>query len=68
VAVAKCLPDEHRWRRIDPAEFASTNVLIDGGLTEIPIAEPLLPTHICTVCGVAATVLLHDDGGQATLY
>jgi hypothetical protein len=69
VAVAQCEPDEHRWRRIDRAEFASTNVLIDGGLTEIPIAEPLLPTHLCTVCGVAATVVLHDGrGGKPTLY
>jgi len=69
VRAARCEPDEHCWRRIDRAEFASTNVLIDGGLTEIPIAESLLPTHICTVCGVAATIVLHDDGGgQPTLY
>jgi hypothetical protein len=64
-----CATGEHVWRRLERAEFASTNVLIEGGLEEIPIAEAFLPTHRCRECGVAATIVVHDGAAaKPTLY
>src|SRR4051812_15707327 len=47
--------DDHEWGRLDRSEFASANLLLDGGLEETPIAEAFLPTHRCRRCGLAAT-------------
>lgn len=64
--IPQCASDDHVWCVLPRTAFTSANVLIEGGLHEIPIAEVFLPTHRCHRCGVAATIVIHDrpDAGQ----
>jgi hypothetical protein len=64
-----CARGKHDWERLDRSEFTSVSVLIEGGLVEIPIAEAFLPTHRCCLCGVCATIVVHEGNDlEGTLY
>ena len=64
-----CARDDHVWERLDRSEFTSVSVLIEAGLVEVPIAEAFLPTHRCRLCGVCATIVIHEETDlDGTLY
>lgn len=64
-----CTGGEHQWVRLDRSQLTTVNVLIEAGLVEVPIAEPFLPNHRCHVCGVCATIVIHDGNAVGdTLY
>jgi hypothetical protein len=65
----QCANDKHDWERLDRSEFTSVSVLIEAGLVEIPIADAFLPSHRCGLCGICATIVIHEGNGVGdTLY